>query len=195
MGCKAACFRKNSSVEFCFTLTMWDVKKSSSTSFAVNKARFTLTMWDVKVISNCPGSIVFRFYLNYVGCKVNNQIQLLDTPTRFYLNYVGCKAGFAGTGTHENSRFYLNYVGCKVLNSSFTAFCCSCFTLTMWDVKFFNSVINCSLIYPFYLNYVGCKGRRKNYGHLQRKKFYLNYVGCKDACIVCADVGSILVLP
>ena len=53
-------------------------------------------------------------------------------------------------------KFYLNYVGCKGVYPSGVTPPKSCFTLTMWDVKFFYFVIICFINW-FYLNYVGCK--------------------------------------
>jgi len=96
--------------------------------------------------------------------------------------------------------FYLNYVGCKVVCELIIIIICSCFTLTMWDVKEAR-ILKTEKDVEFYLNYVGCKGEDKrgiskwlicftltmwDVKYKTRDKvgmrldaFYLNYVGCK----------------
>ncbi len=76
----------------------------------------------------------FRFYLNYVGCKVSRGVLLLPGFVRFTLTMWDVKNGEEITDSCAG-RFYLNYVGCKVASH----ICC----------------ITCQ--YEFYLNYVGCK--------------------------------------
>ena len=74
VGCKAACFLKNSSVEFSFYLNYVGCKVYI-TSFAYY--------------------FCWLFYLNYVGCKVFLLREGWKSISGFYLNYVGCKATWA----------------------------------------------------------------------------------------------------
>ena len=73
-------------------------------------------MWDVKILSLFIATSPVMFYLNYVGCKVTFVSKLVTLDTVFYLNYVGCK-GVSGVPVLTYNK--------------------KCFTLTMWDVKFF----------------------------------------------------------
>ena len=95
---------------------------------------FTLTMWDVKVFEVVTEGQRAKFYLNYVGCKVNKLYRLLIFRRKFYLNYVGCKV-------------FQEYEVLYKVHS---------FTLTMWDVKTYDTHIEFADT-MFYLNYVGCK--------------------------------------
>jgi len=74
------------------------------------------------------------FYLNYVGCKVDDaKIANLDAAS-FTLTMWDVKNAYI-TRLYANIQFYLNYVGCKGTITPYPYTCCPCFTLTMWDVK------------------------------------------------------------
>ena len=60
---------------------------------------------------------VISFYLNYVGCKVQDAWCYINSWTSFYLIYVGCKEFCLSFKISKTVlSFYLNYVGCKVIN-------------------------------------------------------------------------------
>mgnify|MGYP001185889858 CR=1 FL=1 len=71
-------------------------------------------MWDVKGNGVWSGlTVVHKFYLNYVGCKVRKHALYEFYLFTFYLNYVGCKDEHIMAIYEANRAFYLNYVGCK----------------------------------------------------------------------------------
>jgi len=99
-------------------------------------------MWDVKQIFASTSRLDSAlFYLNYVGCKVGLRRKSSPPLHAFYLNYVGCKGKTEVVYPMWIFRFYLNYVGCKVCSNIGAAFPNICFTLTMWDVKFLESLV------------------------------------------------------
>ena len=49
---------------------MWDVKYKTQDKVGLRIDGFTLTMWDVKGHRRSDMVPMAKFYLNYVGCKV-----------------------------------------------------------------------------------------------------------------------------
>ena len=76
VGCKVKGEKQDKWFEECFTLTMWDVKTTLKTIDQFRTAGFTLTMWDVKACNPLFQNALERFYLNYVGCKVNQTLNI-----------------------------------------------------------------------------------------------------------------------
>jgi len=70
---------------------MWDVKLLINGTMRHFQFCFTLTMWDVKQTMIKKVAEAGAFYLNYVGCKAKYFLSSHQAAAWFYLNYVGCK--------------------------------------------------------------------------------------------------------
>ena len=95
-------------------------------------------MWDVKSDSAANLRSLHAFYLNYVGCKVQQIYRgTHQTRSSFTLTMWDVKSEEEEEKKGGEEEFYLNYVGCKDATTQMRSITSMSFTLTMWDVKDF----------------------------------------------------------
>jgi len=137
-------------------------------------------MWDIKTVTKHNlQSLKLNFHLNHVGYKGNNLNMTKHIRLIFHLNHVGYKAKYVSCINPLAMAFIWTMWDIKFWASLLIATSVRSFIWTMWDIKVLVMKLSISPDF-FHLNHVGYKGWifgcRSFLGCFS---FHLNHVGYK----------------